>query len=429
MRNKARLISGHKSPDSGFALPVAVGMGLIMLLLGITVVLRSQNDQVLAINEAANTKTNTAAELGITKVREFLNRYRILATYDSSGWRGNSDPDLNESCSAGTFSSDLNKVFPSGSDGWTDVDPGDPSKGKFRVLSYTYADNPGGAANDPVGTGTLVVQGQLNNGDAVSQAEVAIPLYDIASTASNKSMPGLWVNTSILNSITDTDVMGPCSGTLNVNTGSREILRTNLVMPSIPSQPSSVNTLTNIAGLTLPRKNSSGVITDTSDGGVYKYSVPNISGSFEVTEGKIVEIWVDGNIALSSMPVQHYCGSDPNCGPFDVSIYGQAASGNIIMDKGTSICDVFFHAPNYTVTINSTSTVTPKDCVDYDSDGDGSQPTEHNTGVFWVKTWDDKTGSATPMLNSPRASWPDAPGTQPPPQMAPVSSFEWKQAD
>ncbi|PZD72983.1 hypothetical protein C1752_02700 [Acaryochloris thomasi RCC1774] len=387
-----------------------------MLLLGITLVLRSQDDQVSALNQADASESVSAAESGVNRVRAFLNRYRALAVLPSGSWNG-SVTNVLESCNANSVSSDLGELQPSGSD-WPDVDPTDASRGEFRLLSYTYAADTSGTPNAPLGTGTLEVQGRINAGDAISQIQVEIPINPV-----RKQTAGLWVGGTIAgNSVIDADVIAPCGSSPSVSLqASNDLLRTNLTMPGIPSQPgSNVNTLTSITDITLPEPgniDSSGVI-DGSD--TYQYVVPTLDGSFEISEGSSVEIWVTGDIDLSALSAVHYCGASASCGPFNATIYGVGSTSTgtptITLDRGTSICDIFFHAPTYNVTFNNTTGGTPVDC------GAGTR----NTGVFWVNNWTDNTSSAV-VLDAPRASWQAAP-TQPLPQMAPIADWQTEQA-
>ncbi|NJR54546.1 MAG: hypothetical protein HC768_07995 [Acaryochloris sp. CRU_2_0] len=59
---KYRYSQSHS--QRGFAIPVAVGMGLIILLVGITMLLRSQSSQVSAIAQKILPKVSTLLKLG-----------------------------------------------------------------------------------------------------------------------------------------------------------------------------------------------------------------------------------------------------------------------------------------------------------------------------------------------------------------------------
>jgi hypothetical protein len=169
--------------------------------------------------------------------------------------------------------------------------------------------------------------------------------------------------------------------------------------------------------------------------GVYKYIVTSTAanpfdGSFKVTPGKKVWLWVKGNIDLSSRTIVNQCGSTGStstCGPFDVRVYPETSGitspiPTLTLDKGTAVCDVFFHLPDYAVTfVSTTGTTSTQDCG-------GSTK---NTGVYWVKSWSGTNGS-TNVIDAPRATWGTAVtavgGTfsTPPltPQIGPVSQWD-----
>lgn len=48
MDKKLKIALRRSSSEQGFAIPIAVGMGLIMLLVGVTMIIKSQGDQVTA---------------------------------------------------------------------------------------------------------------------------------------------------------------------------------------------------------------------------------------------------------------------------------------------------------------------------------------------------------------------------------------------
>lgn len=56
-----------RNKQAGFALPVAIGMGLIILLVGLTMLLRSQDSQVSAIAQKIPPKASTLQKPGSMK--------------------------------------------------------------------------------------------------------------------------------------------------------------------------------------------------------------------------------------------------------------------------------------------------------------------------------------------------------------------------
>jgi hypothetical protein len=425
MRNQVPKTVKNLSREEGFAIPIALGMGLIMILLATTAIVRSQNDGISAINKVAKDQSTSVAELKVAQIQAFLNKYRAAANSTDIDWgtaTGSSMPNANASCIApstltSTYgTSAIEAINAMSSTTWTNVDSTDLTKGQFRLVSYSGT------------TGGLTVEGKTKVGtpaEATSQITVTIPVFSPAL----EQVPGIWAKTSVTGSPTvKSDVMGPCTGTMDASfpsTGAgsdRVKLRTRMSMPPVPALPTStsdIKTLTSITNKTLPEAGDSPYNPDGISGNgddVYQYSVPGISGSFTVTPGKKVSIWVDGNIDLTSKAVVNPCGatgSSTSCNAFDLKVYGRSTSGTMTIDQGSAICDAFFLLPNYAVTVNTGGT-TPMNGSTSTAINCGG--TTKNTGVYWVNTWNSATGT---VLDSNRATWSQSP-ILPPPRIGPV---------
>ncbi len=78
--------------DSGFVLPLVIGLGLMLILIGLTLFLRSQNAQISASARQDSAQGLSAAEAGVTLAQAFVDRRRFLADDDSgtatstTGW-------------------------------------------------------------------------------------------------------------------------------------------------------------------------------------------------------------------------------------------------------------------------------------------------------------------------------------------------------
>ena len=186
-------------------------------------------------------------------------------------------------------------------------------------------------------------------------------------------------------------------------------------MPAVKPKPTSgtyytLSNISSIPGNELPRTTGTGGTGYTSNDsadtdGVYKYIVTSTTvanpfdGSFKVTPGKKVWLWVKGNIDLSGKTIVNQCMSTAGCCPFDMRIYPETSGitspvPTLTLDNGTAVCDVFFHLPDYAVTYNNSGTVTTQNCG-------GSTK---NTGVYWVKSWSGAVASTT-VIDPPRATW------------------------
>lgn len=446
----------YRKGQAGFALPVAIGMGLIILLVGLTMLLRSQDSQVSAIAQKDTAKSLNAAETGVNEIRNLINDYRELAEFPACAGAWDSDdlcPDDPDDSSIQSWKnpSHITTTFlgcaPDDNTRitniakrtmWHALDPSDESKGEYRLIDYKVASN----------VGTLTVQGRVNADQpskSVSQLEVKFPVYP-----SSPDVPGLWVQDSATTNQIEADILGECNDTSispitqrisaqptnNHQARQLDLSSAGVTMPAVPPKPSDITTLPSDFSGTLPLN----PLEPPDPDGVYRYSIDELNNN-ELTIYNTdssnplirIELWVDGDINLEAQKIRNLCGTRTNCGALTIKIFGLSSSGNINLDQGTIICDVFIHAPTYDVeNSNTPGTVipsAPNDC--------GSS--KKNTGVFWVNTWTNSGSVRTPVLNPPRANWGDLPSSlspwstpnqdpdQPyPPQIGPIQSWETK---
>lgn len=81
----------RKTTDEGFALPIAIGFGLIMVLVALTLSIKSRDDQVSAVSQKQTTESATVAEGGLSRTLGFLNHnYHMLLrlNYDPNSLLG-----------------------------------------------------------------------------------------------------------------------------------------------------------------------------------------------------------------------------------------------------------------------------------------------------------------------------------------------------
>ena len=69
--------------DRGFALPIALMVGMVILVVGATMIIRAQGDQSKIIAQTTSNKAMAIAEAGATRYVDFLNNNRGLIPYDS----------------------------------------------------------------------------------------------------------------------------------------------------------------------------------------------------------------------------------------------------------------------------------------------------------------------------------------------------------
>lgn len=409
--------------QAGFALPVAIGMGLIILLVGLTMLLRSQDSQVSAIAQKDTAKSLNAAETGVNEIRALINQHRAIAEVPACKADLNSPPTRNSDGTCPDSGSEISWALPDNISNifsecdvnrkgniiqlanreWQDVDAGDPSQGQYRLLSYTATDG-------------LTVQGRVNNdqpNESVSELQVSFPL-----SQSQAPIAKLWVSSSANTTQVDSDVLtlGPCSSSSPIQASAVDI-------PAIPSQPVGAINLSTLPA-ELPRSGDS-----PNTAGVYQYAIDTLDSRLTVTDGEKVELWVDGDITLevdADYPTLNddiTCNTSTNCSPLNVKIYGEGNSSTptITISDRIRICNVFIHAPDYTVESSSSASIPP---IPIPTCGAG----QRITGVFWVKEWGN---TSSPVLHSrlatPPLKWSDLPSEYYPPQIGPINTWETKE--
>lgn len=363
---------------------MALGMGLIMLLVGVTMILRSQDDQVTASAQKATDRGLSAAETGITRYQSFINQDREIATYCANAstekpscntgttWSNvtsttpETTPELRDRCDS-NINTVVNKINAAANTDWKDVDSSDPSSGQYRLFSYTYEPNSGISNNKAPGTGTLTVEGRVNQsgsgntasssvGTATSRLQVNIPVKLGELDTNTIPAPGLMFRTGTLGN--NNQVKGnlifvgscntPTSGTVTespfVSPSGSRIPVPSLIYPALPTLPwqkSSPTAYNNLGsslsgGTTLPR-NTDNYVEKEVDGKtvrVYEYRVDNInlSGNAYITPGKRVTFYLGDSISIGgNSSIQHSCigytPPNPNplnedCKPTDFQIFG-----------------------------------------------------------------------------------------------------------
>lgn len=429
--------------QAGFALPVAIGMGLIILLVGLTMLLRSQDSQVSAIAQKDTAKSLNAAETGVNEIRALINQHRAIAVYpacenrDSSGTCLDSNPtpswrlpdnitslDTNLALSCNNYTdAQKNAAKAEISDvsqrNWQPVDPNDPSQGEYRLLDYLYSGTPGSPTDGEIGT--LSVQGRVNSGqpsESISQLEVEIPLEDPLpgnvnpprDSSGTYRIAGMWVQTEVNTSQVKADILGDCNSSIAAEPAEHIKKLKDLSMPSPPEAPTS--DFIQLDEESLPSSLPLNPYDENAT--VHRYKIDTLTSGFTVDNSdltkpiKNIEIWVKGEINLEGKVIRHSCGNRPieDCGPFQVRIYGEEDSALITLNQATTICNAFIHAPDYDVTYNSTGGSPSNWCFEHPTD-----PTQNtnNTGVFWINSWNGGNNSSDPVLDLSRGFWSQDP--------------------
>jgi hypothetical protein len=205
-----RISKTRLNPERGFVLPLVLGIGVIAILLGVMIIERSSQNRIVAIAQKANAQSTAAAEHGVTHLQALLNRYPPLATACSDGalsaacgsppsWKTINNKTL-DPCSTND-SQPIPWLQPYANREWKNS-TADPADGRFRLVSYEY--KPATIAN-PIDTGILLVEGQVNPDDAVRTATTQLKVeFNIARNPGLNNPPGLWIQDNQTSAVANT---------------------------------------------------------------------------------------------------------------------------------------------------------------------------------------------------------------------------------
>ncbi|TRV49939.1 MAG: hypothetical protein EWV53_10630 [Microcystis panniformis Mp_MB_F_20051200_S9] len=389
--------------EKGFALPFAVLIGLILMVTGITMMMRAQGDQSKVIAQKARADALRSSEAGVTRVQDLLNSVRVMAKVDSNSnctpkgcWQTaqvvlNPSTDLQEdlkklytaaSCSdpnaAATLSEKIDELRGLSGGQWFDLG----NNLYYRVVGYNF-DNTNPPPNG-LGWGVLTLeglslspQGDPNNIDGDNAASrnrvvVIIPIFPSRPLAFTRTtVPVLWVSEGAMVSGQDSvdfqgdvvnlecdinrnDIKQPTPA-LNPPYKAQFIDNTIVPFPNLPAIPNNLRpeqqNLELTSSETFPRTGDT-----PSPNGVYEYIVNNINLSgghnITITPGQRVVFYVKGNI---NGAIEHDCSSvtEPTvCKPGNLQIYADNGLGSAAPEiclKGDQRLEAFIFAPDYSL--------------------------------------------------------------------------------
>lgn len=220
MKLLLRTLLIRRARDEGFILPIVMGLGLIMILLGAVNIVRSSEENLTAISQNSRTDAFAIAELGVARYRELLDRNRVLALNDLAQWTAQTEVcDVITATGEGWANSDdgaggydetlwrdivLNETeLVTDINGDGDALDTDQTQtiGEYKIVNYAYnGATPFNQTDDSLNgnsTGTLTVKGRTPDGSqAQIQAEIPIRLnlQDM-----NNLAPALWISDNSVN--------------------------------------------------------------------------------------------------------------------------------------------------------------------------------------------------------------------------------------
>jgi hypothetical protein len=416
---------------AGFALPVAIGMGLVMIIVAASMIGRAQSDRVITNSQRETSRALSASEAGIIRVQSFLDRHKILATKSLNKWSDTLDrlSPARKSCRLIDLITTEQQTESFENNKWIDLDSRDPNKGRYKIVDYQYRD----------GVGKLTVSGEIDaynttQNSAKSTLTVEIP---IGNESAKIAPPALWANAFNLNPnqkitgqiqaaacpqlpTTDLDgIVGVDISNITLVSGvpTGQIIAdpfTPIPAPKVaPKTAISLPAITN--SIELPRLKS----IDTPDAtGEYHYLVDiddATSGhsiklkdldsiKIDVTASQKVTLYLKGNIDLAGGQTINVNPTHPN-----LRIYGSSQTLKLSIKDSASIT-AFIHAPF--ADAKSISSSTPN-------------PNKNITGGLWVNSWDSATSpSEIPIIQA--GDWSDSgiAKIEQPAQISPISSWQ-----
>ncbi|WP_027403279.1 hypothetical protein [Aphanizomenon flos-aquae] len=186
MNPRLKLALIRHTGEEGFASVIAVGVGLVMMIIGLTMAIRSQGDVALGSAQKNTSRALSAAEVGVTRYQQLINNARTIARYNACSTATNYNsfgscldttattpvtwPIINQasdynSCSFQNV--DLAAITDASKNIWRNIDPAttnpDLTLGQYRLVSYQYQSNniSNPTANQVLGNGTLTVEGRV----------------------------------------------------------------------------------------------------------------------------------------------------------------------------------------------------------------------------------------------------------------------------
>jgi hypothetical protein len=432
LRDRLLIIKNAKyRSQAGFAVPLALGLGLVMIIVAASIIGRSQSDRVTTNSQRETNRALSVSEAGVVRVQSFLDRHKLLATTNSSQWSNilNTLPLSQANCNLIDLTLAKQQVNLFKNNTWIDLDSGDPNKGRYRVIDYKYQN----------GIGKLTIAGSIdayNTNQHSSNSTLAVEI-PIGNESAKIAPPALWANTFNLNvnqkitgqiqavdcpqlPIVDLDgIPGIEIGNIALISGvpSGQIIADPFTpIPLAKIAPNTAILLPAITtSITLPRSNP-GDIPDPN--GEYHYLVDIDSPSskhsiklqdidritINVAANQKVNLYLKGNLDLAGSQTVNVNSTHPN-----LRIYGGTQTVKLIV-KDTASINAFIHAPF--ADAQSISSTPPN-------------PSKNITGALWVKSWDSATSAnEIPIIQA--GDWSDfgIAKIEQPSQISPVSYWQ-----
>ncbi len=417
--------------QAGFAMPLALGMGLMMIIIAASLIGRSQSDGATTVSQRELNRALSVSEAGAIRFQSFLDRHKLLATKNIAQWTTTLDnlPTAQSSCRSIDIVAARQQANLFQTSSWIALDSSDARKGRYRVVDYQYQN----------GVGKLTVAAEMsayNNPQNISKHSLIVDL-PIGSESSGIAPPALWANT--FNLSTTQPITGQirgvtCPQLANVDPdGITGVDVTNISLVSgvpsgqiiadpftpIPAPKDAPTTAILLPAITtsieLPRP-SMGDLPDADREYHYLVNIDNLTSGYSIKlqdldrivinipANEKINLYLKGNIDLAGSQTVNVNTTHPN-----LRIYGSAQTLRLIV-KDTAAIIAFIHAPLADATSIHALVPNPNPAI---------------TGAVWVKSWDSMTSpNQLPIIQA--GTWADFGISKPaqPAQLSPISYWQ-----
>jgi hypothetical protein len=383
--------------QAGFAVPLALGLGLVMIIVAASTIGRSQSDRNTTSSQKETNRALGVSEAGVVRVQAFLDRSKLLATKNLDKWVEtlNLLPSEQASCSSIDIIALKQQAEIFKNHRWIDLDNKDPNKGRYQIVDYQYQ----------AGVSKLTLAGEIDvynttKNSAKSTLTVEIP---VNSEDAKILPPGLWAQTLKLTpsqQVTGQIRAVTCPQITAIEPdGVTGVDRTNIAevdtkptgqiiadpftaIPRPKTAPTNAIKLEAIIkSIDLPR-----TVDNPDSDGEYHYlvEIDSVSSGFSIKlkdtghikinlrkTDKKVNLYLKGNIDLGGGKI-----TDADGNSSSLRIYGGEQTLKLIIKDNASI-NAFIHAP-FAEAQNIKFT---------------SKALGRITGGIWVKSWDSVSGN------------------------------------
>jgi hypothetical protein len=426
---KYRLICLYRSnlSQSGFAMPLALGLGLVMIIVTASTIARSQSDRSTSNFQKQSSRALSVSEAGVIRIKSFLDRYKLLANKNLDQWVDtlNTLPESQRTCAMIDLSQAKQQSQLFKERRWINLDNSNPNKGRYRIVDYQYQ----------AGVGMLTVAGSIDayNTSENSSTSILKLTMPIESETAKVPPPALWAYTFKTNP--KQQISGQIRGVICPQStkedpdGITGIDRTNIAQiedrptgiiiadpfTSIPIPKDPPNIAARIPAITTSIRFPLNASDLPDDNGEYNYlvDIDNTKSKYsiklkdtdriqiDIAPTHKVNLYLKGNIDLAGSQTINVNSTHPN-----LRIYGSDRTTKFSIKNNASITS-FIHTP-FAVAQNIKSTTI--------------SPVGNITGGIWVKSWDSATSQGDiPIIQS--GTWKDfgIDADAQPPQLNPVS--------